>query len=386
MTARKMHLYPRYPFYPRGILSIGLTLIAFGVMVALFSDWLISQSALVIDPIRRISKESAQGELHFSLGEQENSISLPLPHLESEFSFFRSPSRPNQEEDSLYIVSLRGAEEQQEISLPCRLGLRYENSHLFFAPENSSFWIDLSMSRNHWITGVVQAEGSTETETFTASLQDITSQTASDWEEGACFRFLADAIWKGKNLFVEKTERVDRHFLLIQQQMIEVEQGEWLFWNGEYWDKGEAGEKAVRVVFVGTHQMILEGWDDKRPVRLMIPLQSSSAASLRPEEIITALRLRSERQISCMLDKQCFVMRCGDWALKKDGKWRILRREEEQESVRKGSLSGELFVFEEIETKQAQKWIRGTLFTKEKTESVAVHLPATSGPLRRGKP
>lgn len=79
-----------------------------------------------------------------------------------------------------------------------------------------------------------------------------------------------------------------------------------------------------------------------------------------------------------MLEKQCMVLKTGDWVFKTGGRWKILRKEQEREAYLNGKLFGELFVFEQIHAKQGQKMIQGRLFNSGRTQAVAIEMAAQS--------
>lgn len=79
-----------------------------------------------------------------------------------------------------------------------------------------------------------------------------------------------------------------------------------------------------------------------------------------------------------MMEKQCMVLKVGDWVLKSGGKWRILRKKDEHDALLNGKLSGELFVFEQISQNQGQKSIRGRLFNEGRSQAVVIEALAAS--------
>ena len=82
---------------------------------------------------------------------------------------------------------------------------------------------------------------------------------------------------------------------------------------------------------------------------------------------MSSLRIRSEKQVSCVIEKQSFILRLGDWVLKENGHWRILRKAEDKQQLLEGLRSGDLFILEKIDNKQ--KNIKGKLFFANRTQS-----------------
>src|SRR5690606_31598397 len=109
---------------------------------------------------------------------------------------------------------------------------------------------------------------------------------------------------------------------------------------------------------------------------MALSLASGPQFKLRGEDLFSMVRIRSEKQISCMLEKQCMVLKLGDWVLKTTGRWKILRKKDEKEAFLNGKLFGELFILDQILQKQGQKMIAGRLFNPGRTQVVSIELAA----------
>ena len=72
------------------------------------------------------------------------------------------------------------------------------------------------------------------------------------------------------------------------------------------------------------------------------------------------------------------VLKTGDWVLKTNGRWKILRKKDEKDAFLNGKLFGELFILEQISQKQGQKMIQGRLFNPGRTQVVSIEMPAQS--------
>jgi hypothetical protein len=79
-----------------------------------------------------------------------------------------------------------------------------------------------------------------------------------------------------------------------------------------------------------------------------------------------------------MLEKHCMVLKAGDWVLKSANRWKILRKSQEREAYLNGKLAGELFVFDQIQSKQGQKMMHGRLFNSGRTQMIAIEMAAQS--------
>lgn len=221
---------------------------------------------------------------------------------------------------------------------------------------------------------------------FLAFPQECPIQTAQEFAEGTPFRILAEGKWWGKDLFREKfgdglsSERLEIG-LVSQADLVELSEGEWLAWQDGHWQKYSCVldgkiKPIARIQSVQGKSLYLEGWDKERHVRLCLNPALGPSVKIRGEDLFSSIRIRSEKQISCMLEKQCLILKIGDWVLKTNGRWRILRKKEERESYLNGILAGDLFVFEKIEMKQGQKSIQGQLFNTGRSQVFPIEMTA----------
>jgi hypothetical protein len=381
-----------YHFYPKRIIRMGARLLAFcGLFFIPLWLWtILSQPSFVSFEKKKVEKPQLEA-LDFSLGLEERMPALPAIELQGEMAFSFDSPRPDMREESKsrMLVRLKKSAESRRVSLPCRIDLEFQRDRLIFAKGPSPFWIELSSLGN-----AIEVKGFFSTAQgevlqaghFTTAAQESPVQTAQEFAEGSPFRILGEAKWWGKDLFKEGAgaERLE----IGSQEMIDIKEGEWLVWKEKKWQKDTSPERELPVAHVQSQSpkgLILEGWDGNGHLRLSVPPASGPPFKLKGEEVFSAIRIRSERQISCMLDKQCMILKVGDWALKTGGRWKVLRKEEEKNAFLTGKLFGELFAFDQIGQKQGQKVIQGRLFNPGRTQVVAVELAAQSTQKRSRK-
>lgn len=228
-------------------------------------------------------------------------------------------------------------------------------------------------------------------ERFSARLQENPLRGPKEFAEGSPFRSLAEARWLGPNVFSEKygggllCQRIET----ASKEILDVQGDDWLVWSDGRWDKKNPTEKQkfpmARIASVDLKSLVLEGWNEESYVRFSLALGPVTFVKTRLDEIFNSIRVRSERQISCMLEKQWLILRCGDWVLKVDGKWKHLRKSEEKEAYKKGKTVGELFVFDKIDSRQGQKFIQGFLFNSDKTQAIPVDIAANKYTIDKNK-
>jgi hypothetical protein len=220
---------------------------------------------------------------------------------------------------------------------------------------------------------------------FAVSGQECPIQSAHEFSEGSYFRLLAEAKWWGKDQF--RGSAVSGERLELGSELIEIQEGDWLVWRGK-WEKSEKPEKdmpVARIQSSGLKALVLDAWDAEGHIRIALNSSIGTPMKIKGEDLFSSIRIRSERQISCMLEKQCMILKTGDWILKSDGRWRILRKKDERDAFLNGKLFGELFILDQISQKQGQKMVQGRLFNSVRTQVVPIEMFANSARKRGEK-
>ena len=404
-----------FPFNPERLLLIGILLIGAGALVAggftvfLWRDS--PQPALSLES--RFAPKREEGPINFSLDLHQNPPSFPLPSIEGEMTFSFDPPRPDGvSQPPPLFVRLKKSGHSKRTTLPGRIDLHYEGD-LLFSNSPSPFWLELESRGDHQIEGKIFVSTSFEKKvvagSFVTAAQESPIQMAHEFPEGSPFRILAEARWWGHDLFREKygggalCQRLEVG-PLSKVDLIELEEDQWIAWLDGRWKKIASlaegkGRPIARFSFrEGPGQgraIILEGWDLEGHIRLSLPQAQPLPFKAQGDELFSSVRIRSEKQISCMLEKQCLILRSGDWVFKGESRWKILRKKEEREAYLRGKWIGELFVFDRIEAKNGQKVVQGSLFNPGRSQVVPIEISVNaqrkgsqskdSPPLRKGK-
>lgn len=375
-----------FHFYPQRIAWLGAALLLLGLLLA--SPLLL----LLCEGGAPLLFLNGKKEMHptavscsFSLGLNEKDPSLPIPDLKNEVTFsFDAPRPGGTVTGQRLLVRLKRSSESKRVVLPCRLELEFQRDKLTFAKDQSPFWMELSLTADGQIEakGCIASKegGKIETGRFTVTGQDCPIQSAQEFSEGSPFRVLAEAKWWGKDLFRESGERLE------VVDLIELKDGDWLVWRAGKWEKEADPDAHLPIAHVqsgGGKALVLEGWDSEGHIRISLNPAVGAPFKVKGEELFSAIRIRSEKQISCMLEKQCMVLKAGDWVLKSSGRWKVLRKEKEKEAFLNGKMGGELFVFDQISQRQGQKVMQGRLFNSGRTQLVNIEMAAQT--MRKGR-
>lgn len=392
-----------YPFHPERFLYTGMAILS-GSLLALGSVFFAWQSASEPLPYLPLSKKIAAAQeaspLSFSLGLKSDLLSLALPSLESEISFFYDPARPDSSSE-LPPLSIRCTRSgnAKRVSLPSRVDLKYDRDGLSFSETPSLFWAQLEPLGNSKIAVRIflsdPGSQSVREGTFTATTEDPPVQTANEIPESSPFRILAEARWWGHDLFQEKygggvlSQRFELGSI-SNSEFLEIQDGDWIAWIDGKWQKIPSladgkNRPIARIAMREGKSLVLEGWEGDTHLRLSFNQTQMLPFKVKAEDLFASLRIRSEKQISCTLEKQCLILKMGDWVLKKENRWKILRKKEDREAFIKGKWVGELFVFEKIELRGGQKFVQGLLFNAGRSQAAPIEMAVTGQRKNREK-
>lgn len=332
----------------------------------------------------------------FSLGKEDACPSFRTRFISGSLQFFAAPPRPGGGKTEWEITAqLKESGARRKISLPARLYLTEgKDEKLLFSSEPSLFWIEAvegkrkrSIETTVWVKRSLE-EAAEQVEVFSSPLE------RAKWEELAHslpIQKLRQLHWVGSDRLLRSLAKEAPQERFIDPSLPEgglcLSPRDWLVFNGERWEKKEdlpPGEIAPIAHIEEVREVLYFGvWEGENYFQLAFAPLPLPPARLQPAELFSNLRIRSDQQVSCMLEKQWLVLRTGDWVCKREGKWKVLRKKEDREALQRGEIQGELFLFEQIETRQGQKVMRGTLFDVSRTHAVHVEISAAS-PGKRG--
>ncbi|MBS0620381.1 MAG: hypothetical protein JSS61_02860 [Verrucomicrobia bacterium] len=170
-----------------------------------------------------------------------------------------------------------------------------------------------------------------------------------------------------------------------------VSPGDYLKYVGGEWtlcskEELEREVPIARVKVAAEGRLEAEVWDAMGYYALPIQLESKRivAELLKPEALLTGIRLRNGTQVSGALGKRRMILKQGDWLLKTQTGWRNLRRTEEITNYLYRRLKGDLFIFDAIEKEGGRYLLKGNLFDETRTQSEPFAL-AIEGDAKQGK-
>lgn len=102
----------------------------------------------------------------------------------------------------------------------------------------------------------------------------------------------------------------------------------------------------------------------------IVPMQHFSQ-----EQLLLNPKLRTAKQITCLIGKKRVLLKEGDWLMKTKSGWRTLKTGGDIQSYLDHTLIGELFVFDGLEIKNGQYFLKGHWFNDLHTTMQMVTFP-----------
>ena len=158
-----------------------------------------------------------------------------------------------------------------------------------------------------------------------------------------------------------------------------VREGDLLVWADQMWQEGSSPELPMaKVTSVSSNGVEVEVWDTTgfRETHFILPHRATHPSFVKIEEVLTSLRPKASREITCLLGKRRVVLKAGDWWLKTGTGFKNIRRIQDIEDVLSHRLQGELFIFDEVSSEKGKMTIQGTYFDATHTHMQPITMTA----------
>jgi len=367
----------------------GVVALALSVIPSIFFLTSVSSPLefLSLKPLIQTVRAASFPPLNVNLNLSEDFSSLSIGKARDQISFSMDPPRPDSNLlGSRLMIRLPQSKQIKRVELPARVDLEFSEGILRFSERSSRFWLICSEAKGGEIAAALFYETPEGVEVASSNWvsipQETPVQSVEEFLEGTSFRELGESRWWGHDVFSEKYANGEIvHRIEVgppsRVELLECSFQDWLVFKGRKWQKVGSfaeveGLPIAHLKGASSQGLEIEGWEGTSHIRIRVPLSSLPPLKMRGEELFTQLRVRSEKQVSCMLDKQCLILRPNDWALKTQGRWKILRKKEERDSFLKGKLTGEVFVLDRIEAKGMTKSVSGHYFSAGRSQMVPI--------------
>lgn len=150
--------------------------------------------------------------------------------------------------------------------------------------------------------------------------------------------------------------------------------GDFLKWENREWkatmlDDACKGKPLARVKAIGEEGAEIEVWDESGFGwgKIHLGKEYSKPSGSKIENIFTTFRPKTHQQFSCLAGKRRILVREGDWLLKTQKGWRVIRRLSEVDGIINRSLNGELLIFDQVFQDENKLMIRGHWFDEARS-------------------
>lgn len=353
-----------FTHYPSRVLQAGGGVLGgFALFAGFFMLPILSQPPLPFP--RGIGKTEETRSLAPLLAQdlQPRSFAFDAAQLEERILLALCPSRPDHAHAGpVAHVKIKGSNQNRQVALPGKAGLYFnERGELCLGEENGRFWLELELQDGGVFSASVFLEYEEEIRSArfrkTAILPLVQKMEELFHEEP--FQTLSKARWLGTDLVCKAGLGEAIQKIEIGSSVLDISDGGKIFWDGSRWIKALSSAEGMNNPLVqvrsSTGQALeLDVWDGlgDRHMRVSSPITGLPQTRIKAEEWFSSVRIRSDKQISCLLEKQCLVLREGDWILKENGRWRVLRKEEDKQQMIEGKRAGDLLLLELIDAKR----------------------------------
>jgi hypothetical protein len=384
-----MQLQEFFTHYPSRLLRVGLCVL--GVFAVIFGVSLhpILDQPNFPYPSRRASQTEELQALSSLLPSdlQLKQLEFDLFSVENLLLLSLCPMKPDGSGvNALAHVKIKGSNLTRLVPLPAKIGLLFnDQGGLVFKEDEESFWMETSLKEDgSLLTSLfVECGEKIQKASFSRQPMEPPLQKAEELPCSEPFRVLSKARWLGVDLVDQLDAGRVEQKMEIGTSRFNVSEDEWIYWDENHWAKAVKhgagkGKPLAKIHALSSQSLEWDAWSENGEfhVRFPVPLQSSGTPRVKIEEWFSSVRIRSDKQISCILEKQCLILREGDWILKENNRWRVLRKPEERLHLIQGKRSGDLIVLDTIDMKR--KSIQGQFIYSNRAQGLPVELTATS--------
>ena len=315
--------------------------------------------------------------------------------LQEELSFIGRNTRP----DALLLnpkalIQLKESSQERIVEEGEKVYFRYKEGALFFSEEATPLWVKVKSVVNSLFLDskvVVASEESDHVFQESAKLE-LTKKTYEPLQEAIPFYFesLSSATWVQPDKFFElyggskyqDKKGAYRLRLNPEGSFYFVKDEDLLYYDGRDWmlakeNKDVRNYPIAEVKINSQSRLALKVWNKSGMLERLYTFSCDKlpAFNLRVEEIFAKIRPRSKSQVTCKVGGKTAMLKNGDWLLKKENHWKLLRTYDDIQRYLQYELEGELFVFDQIEKNESNPIFKGHLFDTMRTQMQVVRIP-----------
>lgn len=345
---------------------------------------------------------------------------LPLQHqyntlfeqdIERDIRFFGKNSRPDASKQSIEgLVGFDSSDQRSFLAQNKKHYLKYTNGKLEFSEKTTPIWLVISslsddileLQLNFLLAHSSNSEVFQHTKTLKVAKSFSEEESlCKDIEKTSWYEQFSKVKWWGGDKFYDTYGALSKNYKIGSQRLdfkgdgadfLFVNSGDTLIYKENMWQKPQDQEETTSypLAFV----------KEATPLKMQIAIYDKSGifsknVQLFPEkfqplkvnieETFTKFRQKSLEKITCKLGKKTIILKEGDWVLKTESGWKVLKDYEDIEKYLNLITKGELFVFDKIEkTTDAGNVLKGRLFDPMRSQVQTIRIPLSTGKKNNG--
>ena len=325
-------------------------------------------------------------------------IEPSFPDLSNQMQIWVYEARPDDEAKNYLEIMLLSERQCRVIKSGEVIYLNYDNGY-FFSDTPTSFWITPSLISSKIIKVKIGAtyfdinnEKKEKEEYFELIAENQSFKDLKELSEDTFFS-LKEAIWLGPDLFleiygnnVEKELSKKNRLIFSSGETHFIQEGDILVYKEGAWHSDFCCDDTkiypiARIATISKNRAIeIDVWlaDEIKKNTVTIFKESPPSSFRASEDFITDINVRTQKQISCTIGRQRFIIKEKDILIKKKDLWKKVKFSD----FKNLADADEYFVFDSLNAAYPSKVFGGYLFNKDRTQVIKIEKNITNKTFR----
>ncbi|NGX48487.1 MAG: hypothetical protein K940chlam5_00072 [Candidatus Anoxychlamydiales bacterium] len=335
----------------------------------------IVSKALFLEPFKfDVSMNSIKDEIEVQVVEKRPDSKSKEEKLEIKFKKSLKILKVIEDEKFFVAVDKNGSFEFSDIKTPLVVFLKAidkKNVKVVVETDLADFMKDSQNKTNFFVLKATDFVNTKDIDTR----DDLKLLASSKW-------FSKDElqkIYKTKN-GLEPKERLE-----IDGKVVHLNSDDVLIYKDGIWQKPISLEDTqsytiAKIKSIDSKILEIEAWDkNSNKYVFALPSVVKQGFSIRADQFVTAIRKRTITHFSCQIEKQRVILKEKDILIKKEGRWRLLKKDIDFDEIK----NEELFYFDKVESKNNKNFFVGYLFNQMRTNYLKIETPILSSVSQR---
>lgn len=259
-----------------------------------------------------------------------------------------------------------------------------------FSDEKTSIYIKLKQVDNKNVKVFLEADLSdlnineikeNISDSFIHPINDLSLN--SNLEDKYEFKVLMSSKWWGIDLLlnIQNKNKDQKERLEIDGDILELDDKDTLIFKDGKWSLKTSTDNSSnypigRIININSQTIEFEAWDisGENKYRFSISPNPKVPFSAKLDQLISSVKKRTNTHVSLMIDKQRLILKERDMLIKKDNRWKLLKKDAFLNEIK----NEEIFYFEKIEERNSKKILIGYFFNSMRTDFQKVEIPIIS--------